>query len=119
MQLRTVVYSAGATPPDDPCWLLVAPDEVGLLHRLRPAVRATGRVVLVRLEHAPAAPGAQFGIVRGRTLTWFGGLSADDVADLVVLVRGGTPEPTADALRHRVVGVASTDVSAGCASPRT
>lgn len=106
-------------PVDDPCWLLVAPAEVGLLHRLRPAVRATGHVVLVRLEHPPAAPGGQLGVVRGRTLTWFGGLSATDVAALVALLRGDGVGRTAEVLRHRVVGVAATDVSGGRASPRT
>lgn len=103
------------TTPDAPCWLLVAPAEVGLLHRLRPAVRATGHGVLVQLDRAPDA-GGQLGVARGPALTWFGGLTADDVATLVQLVRADELHRLPADLAHRVVG---RTLSVGRASPRT
>lgn len=117
--MRTILYGASMTPPEDPCWLLVAPAEVGLLHRLRPAVRATAHGVLVHLERPPTTPGGQLGLIHAGTLTWFGGLSADDVTTLVALLREDAPGPVVAALRHRVVGAARTDLSVGRASPRT
>ena len=82
-------------------WLLVPAAEVGLLARLRPAVRAGTTGVLVALDtDAPVAP-AQLGVGHAGSLRWFGGLSALDVATAVDLVRRGTFGRLPAALAHR------------------
>lgn len=83
-------------------WLLVPDVEVGLLARLRPAVRATTGGVLVALDRRPPVPGAQFGLGHDGTLRWFGGgLTATDVATLVEHVRGARFGALDRALAHR------------------
>ncbi|MFB9378675.1 hypothetical protein ACFFKU_06465 [Kineococcus gynurae] len=77
-------------------FLLVPPQEVGLLHRLRPAVRAGRRSVLVVLDQAPAPDAVQLGVGWGsaepgrapvcQTVSWFGGLTAVEVGEVVRLV---------------------------------
>ncbi|GAB7192928.1 hypothetical protein NUM3379_36370 [Kineococcus sp. NUM-3379] len=90
-------------------WVLVAPGEPGLLHRLRPVVRERPDAVLVLLD-APRrdVPGAQVGLARGsggRALTglvWFTGLTAGDVEVLLrSLAAGATGIPAG--LEHRAV----------------
>ncbi|WP_432547959.1 hypothetical protein [Kineococcus sp. SYSU DK004] len=95
-----------------PHWLLVPPAEVGILERLRPAVRATRSGVLVRLDAAPPVPGAQLGIAApgpgrrvGEDLQWFGGgLTAVEVGALVAAVRRGDVGAARCALAHRRLG---------------
>ena len=95
-----------------PHWLLVPPAEVGVLERLRPAVRATRSGVLVRLDAAPPVPGAQLGIAApgagqpvGEDLQWFGGgLTAVEVGELVAAVRRGDVGSARRALAHRRLG---------------
>jgi hypothetical protein len=82
-------------------WLLVPAAEVGLLARLRPAVRATTSGVLVALDRVPPVSGAQLGLGHAGALRWFGGLSAPDVAAVVALVRRGAFDDLPVALAHR------------------
>ena len=78
--------------------ILVAPDEVGLLHRLRPVVRARPDAVLVRLDvPLPDLPAAQLGIARTAagggsvtSATWLGGLGAVDVEHLLTAITRAT-----------------------------
>ncbi len=80
-------------------WVLVAPDEVGVLHRLGRVVRGTPGGVLVRLDALPpAASGAQVGISpraccggHPADLVWLGGLSASDVGVVEAWVASGSP----------------------------
>ena len=81
-------------------WVLVAPDEVGVLHRLGRVVRGTPGGVLVRLDTLPpAAAGAQVGISpraccggHPADLVWLGGLSAADVGLVEAWVASGQPD---------------------------
>ncbi|WP_298991513.1 hypothetical protein [uncultured Pseudokineococcus sp.] len=93
-------------------WVLVAPEEHGVLHRLGRVVRGTPGGVLVHLQAVPpTAAGAQLG-VSPRTcpggcpgeLLWFGGLSASDVAVAEAWIASGVPEPP-EPLASRVVAV--------------
>ncbi|WP_369056428.1 hypothetical protein [Kineococcus terrestris] len=100
-----------------PHWLLVPPAEVGILERLRPAVRATRSGVLVRLDTAPPVPGAQLGVAApgpgrplGEDLQWFGGgLTAVEVGELVAAVRRGDVGAARRALAHRRLGAPAGD----------
>ncbi|WP_432542341.1 hypothetical protein [Kineococcus sp. SYSU DK002] len=83
-------------------WLLVPAEEVGLLARLRPAVRGTTHGVLVALDRTPPVPGAQLGLAHDGVLRWFGGgLTAAEVAVLVEHVRHGRFAALGPALAHR------------------
>lgn len=91
-------------------WVLVAPDEVGVLHRLGRVVRGTPGGVLVRLDALPpAASGAQVGISpraccggHPADLVWLGDLSAADVGLVEAWVASGQPDLPPD-LAPRVV----------------
>ena len=81
-------------------WVLVAGDEVGVLHRLARVVRGTPGGVLVRLEHLPpAARGAQVGVSpcaccggAPAELVWLGGLTAADVGLVAAWIASGAPQ---------------------------
>ena len=96
-------------------WYLVAPAEAGLLHRLRPAVRAGADGVLVHLQQDPPVPGAQLGVARDGELSWFGGLSAVEVQRAVGLVRAGDPAGLVRALAHRRTGAQPAPAPPGAA----
>jgi len=104
-------------------WVLVAEDEVGVLHRLARVVRGTPGGVLVRLEHPPAAAhGAQVGVSpcaccggAPRELVWLGGLSAADVALVGAWIASGAPL-VPEALAPRVVAVTTAAPRAARAS---
>ena len=88
-------------------WLLVPAAEVGLLARLRPAVRATACGVLVALDHAP--PGTQLGLGHDGVLQWFGGgVTAEEVARLVEQVRWARFAELPAAFAHRRLAVSRT-----------
>lgn len=82
-------------------WLLVPAAEVGLLARLRPAVRAGTTGVLVALDREPPVPRAQLGVGHAGTLHWFGGLTATEVGSLVDLVRHSAFGELPGLLAHR------------------
>jgi len=83
-------------------WLLVPAAEVGLLARLRPAVRGTTRGILVAMDRMPPVPGAQFGLGHDGTLRWYGGgLTGAEVGALVDHVRRGRFTDLDAALTHR------------------
>ncbi|WP_432560786.1 hypothetical protein [Kineococcus sp. SYSU DK003] len=85
-------------------WLLVPAEEVGLLARLRPVVRATSRGVLVALDHAP--PGTQLGLGHDGVLHWFGGgFTAAEVQRLVDHVRWARFAELPAAFAHRRLAV--------------
>lgn len=101
---------------DEPLrWVLVAGEEVGVLHRLAGVVRGTPGGVLVRLDRVPAAArGAQVGVSpcpccggAPAELVWLGGLSASDVALVAAWVASGAPRVPAE-LAPRVVAVTGT-----------
>ncbi|NAZ83936.1 hypothetical protein GTR02_19165, partial [Kineococcus sp. R8] len=111
-----------ATTPANPApcgWVLLAHDEVGLLHRLRGTVAGSAGLVLLRMGPGAALPrAAQVGVGvqpagPGPTdVRWFSGLGAADV-DVLLGWLGApgadltTPPPTLRArvtavLRHRI-----------------
>lgn len=90
--------------------VVVAPQEVGLGHRLAVVVRELRRAVLIRL-HAPPPLDAQVGVTRVPAaahlaeVVWFGPfLSAVEVDHLIGWLRdGGHPGTMPDVLCHKVV----------------
>ncbi|MEJ5945560.1 hypothetical protein WDZ17_09680 [Pseudokineococcus basanitobsidens] len=93
-------------------WVVVAPDEVGVLHRLARVVRGTPGGVLVRLDAVPAgATGAQVGVSpcaccggAPTDLVWFGGMGAHDVGVVAAWIASGSVRVPAE-LSPRVVAV--------------
>ncbi|MEW1958427.1 hypothetical protein [Kineococcus sp. NPDC059986] len=99
-------------------WLLVPAEEVGLLARLRPAVRTTPDGVLVALDGAPPVVGAQLGLGLEGTLLWYGGgFTAAEVHHLVEHVRLGRLHELGTVLAHRRLPTLRR--RGGGASPRT
>ncbi|MEJ5913537.1 hypothetical protein [Pseudokineococcus sp. 1T1Z-3] len=91
-------------------WVVVAPDEVGVLHRLTRVVRGTPGGVLVHLDALPpAAAGAQVGVSpcaacggAPSDLVWLGRLTAADVGVVVAWIASGASHLPAE-LASRVV----------------
>ncbi|MEZ0166777.1 hypothetical protein AB2L27_18635 [Kineococcus sp. LSe6-4] len=104
-------------------WLLVPAEEVGLLARLRPAVRRTPQGVLVALDSPPPVTGAQLGLGVEGTLLWYGGgFTATEVHALVEHVRLGRLHELGAVLAHRHLPTRPTRRLTrrdGGASPRT
>lgn len=100
-------------------WLLVPAEEVGLLARLRPAVRRTPDGVLVALDSPPPVAGAQLGLAVDGTLLWYGGgFTAAEVQTVVEHVRLGRLHELGVVLGHRRLRTRLSR-GGGAASPRT